>query len=481
MEYVIKGYKPECLFRYFEEISQIPRGSGNEKGIADYLVAFAAREGLRCVRDEYHNVAIFRPASPGCEDKEPLMLQAHTDMVCEKNASVDHDFTKDPLKLVEKDGFLSADGTTLGGDDGAGVCLILAILSDATLKTPAVEALFTVQEETGLGGAELFDYSVLKAKRVLNLDSEEEGIATASCAGSFNFSLRLDPDRVRNENKCLKISVTGLAGGHSGGDIHRGRKNAILLLGRILSELYVKYPFALISIEGGNKRNAIPREAEAVISVFDSDEAAKEVRNVAARIYPVLVKEDRKLKVRVSKAAKADRAMTLKETSRTLTLLSLIPNGVLGMSASVPGLVESSSNLGVMRTAEDGTVDISVYARSSVESETDYIETRMKRLAKASGYEYVFGDRSPGWAFDPSSKLQKDYVKAFKKVFPNGPEPKIEAIHAGLECGIILEKLGGGDAISIGPNMRDIHTPSETLDLKSVERTYLLLKELVQM
>ena len=480
MDYILKGYEPENLFRYFEDISRIPRGSGNEKGIAEYLIAFAKNEGLEYYTDENHNVAIYRPAAPGCEQKEKLMLQAHIDMVCEKNAGVAHDFTKDPLKLIEKNGFLTADGTTLGADDGAGVCMALAILADRTLKTPAIECLFTVQEETGLGGAESFDYAHLSARRIINLDTDIEGMAIASCAGSLNLSFIADPQWIPFENKCMKISVLGLAGGHSGGDIHLGRRNAILLLGSILTKLYEEHPFSLISLEGGNKRNAIPREAEAVISVFDRDAAAGRVKELAAEIYPLLVKEDRKLKVRAGKAAKAERMMTLKDTSAILSLLSLVPNGVISMSASKPGLVETSSNLGVVHTV-DGKVDFSVYARSSVDSETDLVDLRMRRLAKALGIEYRFCDRCPGWAFDPDSKLQKDYVAAVKKTFPDGPEPRVEAIHAGLECGIILEKMGGGDAISFGPNMKDIHTPSETLDLHSTERVYKVLKALVEM
>ena len=479
MEYIIKGYEPENLFQYFEDISAIPRGSGNEKGIADYLVAFAKKQGYKYVRDGFHNVAIFRPASPGCESKEALMLQAHTDMVCEKNAGTAHDFTKDPLKLILKNGILSAEGTTLGGDDGAGVCMILAILADKTLKKPALECLFTAQEETGLGGAEHFDYSVLTARRIINLDTEEEGTAIASCAGSLNLTFLSEGQWVPFENQCMKISVLGLAGGHSGGDIHLGRQNAILLLGRILARLYEKHPFSLISLNGGNKRNAIPREAEALISVFDRDAAIEEVKKAAADVYPILVKEDKKLKIRAGRAAKQEKMLTLKDTSAALSFLSLVPNGVIGMSAGKLGLVESSSNLGVVRTA-DGIIDFSVYARSSVESEMEQIDLRMKRLAKCTGLKYVFCDRCPGWAFDPSSKLQKDFVKAFKKTFPQGPEPRVEAIHAGLECGIILEKMGGGDAISMGPNMKDIHTPAETLDLRSVERVYRMLKELVQ-
>ena len=478
MEYILKGYEPENLFRYFEEISSIPRGSGNEKGIADYLVAFAKARGLKYYRDEMHNVAIYRPASPGMEDKEPVMLQGHTDMVCEKNNDVQHDFTKDPLKLIEKNGFLKADGTTLGGDDGAAVVMMMAILEDKDLKAPAIECLFTVQEETGLGGAKHFDYTKLSACRIINLDSECEGVATASCAGSMNTTFVFSPKRLPFAGQSVKVSVSGLAGGHSGGDIHLGRKNAILLLADLLSALYDKEPFNLVSISGGSKRNAIPREAEAVIAVEDRDAAIDEIKKVAANIYPILVKEDKKLKIRASRCAKPTDMTSYRDTSKMLSFLSLLPNGVIGMSASVKGLVETSSNLGIARTGEQFTFD--VYTRSSVESEADAVYIKLKRLAKETDAELLLLDREAGWTFNPDSKLQKDYLRVYSEMFPDAPAPRVEAIHAGLECGIILEGLGKGDAISIGPNMRDIHSPAETLDLRSVERTYRLLRALVQ-
>ena len=479
MEYILKGYEPENLFRYFEEISAIPRGSGNEKGIADYLVSFAEREGLDYYRDEHHNVAIYRPAAPGCEGKEKLMLQGHTDMVCEKNSGVAHDFEKDGLKLIEKDGFLTADGTTLGGDDGAGVVMMLAILADKELKNPALECLFTVQEGTGLGGAESFDYSRLSAKRIVNLDTDVEGEAIASCAGSMNLSFLLEPDFLPFENQALKVSVLGLAGGHSGSDIDRNRRNSILLLGRFLAELYEKEPFNLVSFEGGNKRNAIPREATAVLSVLNRDQAEADLREIAARVYPLLEEEDKGLKIHISKCAKPEKMMCYKDTSRVLSFLSLIPNGVLGMSASKKGLVESSSNLGVVRTEKD-VLSFSVYSRSSVESEMDAVFLKMNRLGKVLSMECRLEDRCPGWAFNPDSRLQKDFVSVYKKVFPQA-NPRVEAIHAGLECGIILEKMGGGDALSFGPNIKNIHTPDETLDLHSVERIYKVLRALVEL
>ncbi len=480
MNYILKDRYPEEVFRYFEEISAIPRGSGNEKGIADYLCAFAEAKGLRYYRDALHNVAIFKAASAGREAEAPVMLQGHTDMVCEKNGDTVHDFEKDGIKLIlGEDGWLRADGTTLGGDDGFAVATMLAILSDDSLSHPALECLFTVQEETGLGGASEFDYSVLSAHKVINLDTEDEGTAVASCAGSMNLSFKLDAEQVPFAGSIVKLSLLGLAGGHSGTDIDSGRRNSIMLLGQILSAYYEKTPFNLVSLEGGNKRNAIPREATAVISVLDREQALAEIKALSASFYPLLVKEDRALKIRADKCAKPEKMMSYADTSRVLSLLTLVPNGVIAMSNGKKGLVESSSNLGVVRTAEEG-MEFSVYARSSVESEMDRIYLAMKRMAKLVDMELIFLDRCPGWAFNPDSALQKDFVRVYKETFPEGGEPVVEAIHAGLECGIIIEKMGGGDALSIGPNMKDIHTPKESLDLRSMERTYKLLLNLLQ-
>ncbi|MBQ7846818.1 MAG: aminoacyl-histidine dipeptidase [Clostridia bacterium] len=480
MEYILNNYEPIALFHYFEEISAIPRGSGNEKGIADYLCAFAESQGLRYYRDELHNVAIFKDAAPGYEEKEAVMLQGHTDMVCEKNSDVVHDFEKEGIKLIEKDGMLMAEGTTLGADNGVAVALMLTVLADKSLEAPALECLFTVQEETGLGGAEFFDYSKLSARRIINLDTESESEAIASCAGSMNLSFKIAPDYLPFKNQSIKVTVKGLAGGHSGTDIDSGRRNSIMLLGQLLSAYYEVMPFNLVSLEGGNKRNAIPREAEAILSVVDREEAIAQLKKLSSVYYPLLVEEDEGLKIRVDKCAKPERMMSYADTSRVLSLLTLVPNGVLGMSAGKKGLVESSSNLGVVHTYEK-ELEFSVYSRSSVESEMDRIYTAMKRMAKLVGAELVFLDRCPGWAFNKNSKLQKDFVKAYKKTFPQGAEPRVEAIHAGLECGIIIEKMGGGDAISFGPNMKDIHTPGETLDLHSLERVYCLLINLLKL
>ena len=478
MNYILKDRYPEEVFRYFEEISAIPRGSANEKGIADYLCAFAEAKGLRYVRDAIHNVAIFKAASEGRENEPAVMLQGHTDMVCEKNGDTVHDFEKDGIKLIlGQDGWLRADGTTLGGDDGFAVATMLAILSDDSLSHPALECLFTVQEETGLGGASEFDYSVLSARKIINLDTEDEGTAVASCAGSMNLTFTLEGEQVAFAGSVVKLSLIGLAGGHSGTDIDKGRANSIMLMGRILNMLYREQPFNLISLSGGNKRNAIPRECEAVIAVLDADKVIDRARELVGQIRAEMSASDAGLRLKTGKAPKPETVLSYKDTSKVLSLLALIPNGVIAMSNSKEGLVETSSNLGVVRT-EGGKIEFSVYARSSVEPSMDYVLCRMERVEKVTGLAMTFEDRAPGWAFNPNSELQKQFVDCYKRLY--GKEGKVEAIHAGLECGIILEKMGGGDAIAIGPDMRDIHTPDERLNLDSVRRLYRLVVEMLK-
>lgn len=476
--YLLQNYEPATLFRFFEEISAIPRGSGNEKGIADYLCRFAEARGLRYYRDALHNVILYKAPSPGYENEPAVALQGHTDMVCEKNAGTVHDFEKDPLSLVVEDGWLRADGTTLGGDDGAAVAIMLAILADDTLPHPALECIFTVQEETGLGGASFLDGSKISAKKMINLDSEEEGVAVASCAGSLNTHFLLSADEVPFAGACLQISISGLKGGHSGSDIDAGRQNAVLLMGRLLSMLYREEPFNLLSLSGGGKRNAIPRECEAVIAVQQRDSAAEKLKALAAALRPELCAEDAGLRVKISKHPAAETMQSYKATSSILSFLSLLPNGVLSMSASRPGLVESSSNLGIASSGKDG-FRFDVYSRSSVEPVMDKIEMTLERLAKVTGLSYHFEDRAPGWRFEPDSALQKDFLRIYRTLFPDAPAPSVTAIHAGLECGILLERIGGGDAISIGPRLEDIHTPSERMELASFARVYRLTAALI--
>ncbi len=479
-QYILTSYEPEKIFRYFEDISRIPRGSGNEKAISEFICSFAKARGLEYYTDENFNVAVYKNATAGMESEPAVMLQGHTDMVCEKNADTVHDFMKDPIKLIEKDGWLMADGTTLGGDDGVAVAIMLGVLDSDDIAHPRLECLFTSQEESGLGGAESFDYSKLSAKKIINLDTELEGEAVASCAGSMNTKFTLKPDRHPFQNSGLKITVKGLAGGHSGTDIDSGRLNSNMVMGRILTALYEEKEFNLVSINGGNKRNAIPRECEAIISVTNREAASAVILRLEAEIRKELNYADKGFKVLVSKVGAKENMMSFKDTSTVLSFLSLVPNGVISMSQSKKGLVETSSNLGVIVTEENGDVNFYAYTRSSVEPSMDAVYLRLKRLGKVLGMDFEKIDRCPGWAFNSDSKLQKIFLDSYESLFGKTEEfPRVEAIHAGLECGIIIEKMGGGDAIAIGPTLHDIHTPAERLDLRSMERTWKLVVKML--
>ena len=477
MEYIIKGYKHESFFRYFEEISAIPRGSGNEGGMVEYLRLFAEQYGLYFYTDEHRNVLIRKEATAGYEDVAPILLQGHTDMVCEKNGDSDHDFEKDPLDLYIENGFLRARGTTLGGDDGAAVALMLSILSDATMEHPLLECLFTSGEETGLYGAHGFDCSLIKSRRLLNLDTELDGEAIASCAGSADLLFIREFDSEKANDLTLNLTVKGLAGGHSGADIHTGRSNAIRLMGRILARLYDDCPFHLVSIKGGNKRNAIPRECEAQIIVLDMEKAKAIAEDEAKKIASELVSVDHRFHVLLRRGRIVESCLPYKDTSAVINMITLPTNGVLSMSPANPDFVRTSSNIGVIHT-EEGKVVASVMARSSCDSEMDALLLSFKRLAKACAYDYILEDRSGGWDMNPNSKLASDFLRIYKNLFPEST-PVVNAIHAGLECGIFVSKLEGCDALSVGPTIYEIHSPDEAMDLASCDRFCDLVRAMV--
>ena len=484
MNYVINGYEPKGLFNYFEEISQIPRGSGNEKGIADFIENFAKERGLFCIRDEHNNVFVRKNASKGYENEPGIMLQGHTDMVCEKNASTVHDFENDGLKLYVDDGWLKAKGTTLGGDDGVAVAAMLYALDDETLLHPELECLFTTGEETGLYGATGFDYSVVRSKKLINLDSEAEGVATVSCAGGigFNFTLKADRFPILNGFKPIKIEISGLSGGHSGEDIIREKGNANIILLRILSELYEKHPFNLVTISGGTRGNAIPREASAVIVTSEPKEAMDFINEYKNTVLSWLPSSDNGLKIRVAKAKGEFLTMiSFSDTSKLLSLSMLMPNGVISRIPSNLEMVETSNNLGVITDrAEEGIVFV-YHGRSSLDSKMDLMETGAARIAKRLGLQLEVEGRYSGWPMNPDSPLAETFKVAAKQVLGEGFSPRTAAIHAGLECGIICGAVKNLDAISIGPELKDIHSPNEKLNLASFERMWQIVKLMLQM
>ena len=482
MDYVIKGRKPESMFRFFEELSAIPRSSGNETAASDYLEAFAAENGLDCYRDEVGNLFIKREASPGKEDRPAVLLQSHIDMVCEKNAGTDHDFSKDPLKLRVNGDILTATGTTLGGDDGIGVAAMMSALVE-DIPHPALECLFTVDEEVGMKGARNFDYSKVSAKYLLNLDSEGEGIGTVSCAGGIRMECSLPTDRlaVPNFGKTLTIKIRGLAGGHSGADIHLCRKNAIYLAGRLMAHLYAIAPFNLVSVNGGGKDNAIARECDITLFTPDAAAVADAAMDFAKTVSGELCRDDANFKIltdRPKNAKEGETMLTFKDTSKVIDLLTLLPHGVLSTCPAEPGVVESSSNYGIVKNFEDGIL-VTMLARSSVNSVLDEIIDKTGRVCRLIGAEMNCYSRYPGWKLVKDTNLQRIYTEVASKVLGRD-DIEIKSIHAGLECGVMTEALPGIDAISIGPELSDIHTPEESLDLASSERFWDIVRGVLE-
>lgn len=466
MEYVVKGYEPASVFRFFEEISAIPRGSYNESGVADYLERFAAARGLSCYRDEHQNVLIKAPATEGLEKLPPILLQGHTDMVCEKNADVEHDFLRDPLKLYVEGGYLRARGTTLGADNGIAVAMMLALLDGEVAAHPALECLFTTAEEVGLNGALGFDYSHISARRMVNMDSEALGVITAGCAGGIRSDLccTLHPEPFAGE--AIRVAIRGLMGGHSGENIKDGRANANKLMGRLLAVAIREVEFHIVSLTGGSKDNAIPRECEAILACADPDRLCDLLTDTAAEIARELGSADRGFTF-VCETSEGDAVMSSREdTEHLVALLACAANGVLEMSRDVAGLVEYSRNLGVIRTEGDA-VHVVFSSRSSIESRLDASIRELDALAAVTGCTTHHHSRYPGWEYAPTSALRDAYAAAYAKV--TGKDAIVNVIHAGLECGIIYSRMPDMDIISVGPTMRDIHSPDEALDLAATE------------
>lgn len=472
MNYVVNGYEPKAVFEIFEDICAIPHGSGNEKGVADYIETYASKRGLFVLRDETGNVFVRKNATSGYENTPAILLQGHMDMVCEKNSDSDHDFLRDGLKLSVKDGHLWADGTTLGADNGIAVAMMLALLD--TDKHPTIECLFTVEEETGLAGAQGFDCSVVTAKRMINLDSEEDHLITAGCAGGKRTEFTFDYNKIpaKESDIFIDISVTGLSGGHSGAEIHCGKTNAIVLMGRLLSAVYAEQKFNLVKINGGGKDNAIARECFATIAIADTNahlNVNKVLISESLKIRKEINKDDRSLAVGFGKAKATDGYLDEKTTENVIGFLTILRTGVLKMSNQIEGLVEFSRNIGIAAT-EDDKLRFTLSTRSSIEAQLDLSIRELDALASFVGADCRHYARYPGWEFEPASLLREQYIEKFKFLF--GKEPTVGVIHAGLECGILSSKMPGMDIISIGPNMYDIHSPNEHLDLASTERVF---------
>lgn len=474
---IIRGYDPDSMFGFFEDISAIPRGSGNESGVADYLVRFAHERGLHYVRDSANNVFIRRPASPGREGEPAVLLQGHIDMVCVKTPGSTHDFEKDPIELYVEGDMLRARDTTLGADNGVAVAVMLELLS-GDYSIPPLECLFTADEETGMSGAFGFDCSQVTARKLINLDSGTEGVATAGCAGGARYNVSLPYERVPATDKAITLGITGLAGGHSGGDIHKYRGNAINIAGRMLAALYERNPFCLVTVSGGAKDNAIPINCTAVIAVHDPAEATAFLLEQESIVRSELPPEDNGFKVRISKPKNVEKTLTFADTSRVISMLTLFPRGPQAFSRDMPGLVETSANLGVV--SDDGSeIAAQFLLRSSIESRLDELLLYFTRLARFIGLRAEWHSRYPGWRYNPNSELRAKFIEAYNSLEDRKRDAAVECTHAGLECGIFVGAIPGLDAISIGPDLYDLHTPTERVDLRSWERFFKLVLKML--
>ena len=470
---VTKGYKPEKALSFFEELCKIPHGSGNEEAVAKYIENFANERGLFVIRDKNNNVFIRKEATAGYENEPAYLLQGHTDMVCAKLTTSAHDFEKDALDLYMENGWLRARGTTLGGDDGIAVAFMLALLDGEIENHPTLECLFTVEEETGLGGAESFDYSVVTAHKMINLDSESEGEVCAGCAGGVRSKIDFKPTLETSSGDVITLSVDGLFGGHSGVEINCGRANAIVLTSNILNEIAKEQELALISLVGGEKDNAIPRMCEAKFVVEDSTKAVSVIEKLDEQVREGLCEADAGLKISVSVENDVENVETIAQSRELLDMISNLKVGVLAMSAHLEGLVEFSRNLGVIEVDCEKAY-ITYSSRSAKEEQIDLSIEQVNEQVEKIGANVRHTGRYPGWDFLPESDLRDTYVRKFKEIM--GVDVKTVVIHAGLECGIIKSRIPEMDIISVGPNMRNIHTPDEALDLESCGRLFEVLK-----
>ena len=477
---VLANCKPTDVFKYFEEICSIPHGSWNEKALSDHICKWAKGLGLDVLQDGLYNLIIRKPASPGYENAPAVILQGHIDMVCEKNSDSNFDFDNDPLDIYVDGDWVKARGTTLGADNGIAAAIAMAVLADNSLAHPALEVVLTTVEEAGMDGAKAIDAGSLRAKRLINMDSEHEGTFLASCAGGARIRIVVDITRQPvgdGDYARLKLFVGGLKGGHSGMDIDKGRGNANKILGRVLDSLDIE--FCLEDVGGGSKDNAIPREAWATIVAAGDRIAAlkKEAAEFAAVLAAEYEHSDPGLFVKAEDAEGSPAQVFTADVKKSVIgLLLTVPSGVAAMSATLADLVETSNNLGVVSVEGDEIV-LTCAVRSSVESRKWEIARVISTIAEAMGAKAVISDGYPGWTYNPNSELREIFQRVYKE--RTGKDSEILAIHAGLECGVFADKIPGLDMISFGPNMSDVHTPDERLSISSTASSYGFLLDVL--
>ncbi|MEA3423555.1 MAG: aminoacyl-histidine dipeptidase, partial [Bacillota bacterium] len=479
MKDILKGIKPIEVMKYFEKLTRIPRESGNEKAVSDFLVDFAKENKLDVIQEPCLNVIIKKPASKGYEDHKKVILQGHIDMVCVKEDDYDFDFEKDPIPLLIDGDFIKTKGTTLGGDNGIAVAMMMAVLEDASLKHPEISALFTVSEETGMDGVLDLNPENVYGDILINLDSEEEGVLLASCAGGVNSIIELDIEKKESKNDtAYRLIVHGLKGGHSGVEIQNRRANAAVILGRVIHMLNSTLSFDMSNINGGDKPNAIPKNAQAII-VFDKSDTDKfndEINAFEFELKSEYEVSDPEIMVTFEEIDKPDFVYEDKTKESIINILSLIPNAVQTMSAGIEGLVESSSNLGVLEEKDDKIVFVNS-VRSSVASLKKDITDKIQIISDLTGAEMTSESDYPSWPFKVESEIRELMKKEYLKMYHT--ELKVDAIHAGLECGFLKEKIGDIDMVSLGPDLFDVHTPKERLSISSTQRIYEFLLKIL--
>lgn len=479
---VLNELNPAPLWTYFEEICSIPRISGNVGMIRKYLLDFAIRNNLNSKEDIVGNILITREPAPGLENVKAVVLQSHMDMVGEKNADHPHNWKTDPIIPILKDGWVSASGTTLGADDGIGIAAQLAILTDNTLKTGRIECLFTVDEESGMTGAANLNPDFFTGRTLLNLDSEDEGILYIGCAGGMDTvgTIHYKPVPVRINTCALELSVTGLHGGHSGDEIHKGYGNAVKIMNRLLISLLKRYEISISHLNAGNLRNAIPREAFSTIVADIS--VSESVKNSVTLFFNSLLKEfsdlEKDLKISVNNAELPEFTLDKDSQTKLIDAIECCPHGVIAWSKEMEDLVETSTNLASAKLSGNNTIVIVTTQRSSIESAKRETAANVAKCLREANAEITCSDGYPGWKPDMSSEILGITRNFYKNLF--GKEPMIRSIHAGLECGLIYENVKGIDMISFGPTIKGAHTPEEKIEINSTRKFWELLTDVIQ-
>lgn len=469
---------PERVFYYFKQISDVPRGSGNCSGMARFCKNFAVNHNLKYVKDDANNVVIFKDGTPGYENSEPVILQGHTDMVCQKTENADTDFINRGIELFVDGDFLKAKETTLGADNGIAVAMILAILESDNIPHPPIEAVFTSDEEIGLIGAAKLDMSVLKGKKMINLDSEEDDTVTVSCAGGCHFLAKTLLSLQEKNGTKITVTLKGLKGGHSGVEINNNRVNADTLAGRFLNHLKQSCDFDIININGGDKDNAIPNKCTIELCVDDADLFIKNAEEYLNIIKTEISDRESSFTFNFDKSEKASYKVLSDEIKNKLIFaLTCVPNGVLEMSAEIKGLVQTSLNLGILKIEND-VLSLHFGLRSNKKSGLSFLIEKLIAFFSSVNWETDTNGHYPPWEYKEDSQLRDLYKNVYKDYF--GTEPKVEAIHAGLECGVFADAINGIDCISIGPALFDVHTVNEKLSISSTEHVYNILLKILE-